>query len=302
MWSTKTTGATCRYLGVDITDRYVDAPRPMDVCGIELRHGSLVPHFWTWSWGASGPVDVSALLSEVNSARAVMLDGPQGLARIRCAIRSAERSLAAAGKTSDIRPPSNRPYGGFIASSLDLLAAFHRAGLVPGSASSTRVCEVYPAAIWTRLARRLSNKRRRAGREARAALLEALGIALPGNAPGHDALDACAAALLGAVSSSRASARCHRGAGAWLKLGAAWQPSYDLPAVASVERRPPLHQGATSGRPRASRERRLAERAGCALWALGPVSRSPLEAARPNPWAGSWRRERDSHCGLRRGH
>ncbi len=42
-----------------------------------------------------------------------MLDGPQGLARVGCRIRSSERSLAAAGKTADIRPLLTQPYGGF---------------------------------------------------------------------------------------------------------------------------------------------------------------------------------------------
>ena len=62
------------------------------------------------------------------------------------------------------------------------------------------LCEVYPAAIWTRLARRLPNKRRAAGRRARAAILKALGVALPETAFTHDQLDACVAALLGAAA------------------------------------------------------------------------------------------------------
>ena len=63
--------------------------------------------------------------------------------------------------------------------------------------------EVYPAAIWTRLARRLPNKRRRDGREARAALLETLGVLVPETLLSHDKLDACAAALLGAAADGR---------------------------------------------------------------------------------------------------
>jgi len=93
-----------------------------------------------------------------------------------------------------------QPYGGFIGSSLDLFAAFHTVGLTVGSTSSIGLWEVYPAAIWTRLARRLPNKRRSAGRQARAAILKALGVALPDAALSHDELDACAAALLGAAA------------------------------------------------------------------------------------------------------
>ena len=128
-----------------------------------------------------------------------MLDGPQGLARVGCRIRTSERSLAAAGKTGDRRPPLSQPYGGFVASSLDLFAAFHAAGLFDPSSQHHQLQEVYPAAIWTRLARGLPNKRRRDGRQARVAILRTLGVAVP-DAPNHDELDACAAALLAAAA------------------------------------------------------------------------------------------------------
>jgi len=108
-----------------------------------------------------------------------MLDGPQGLARVGKKIRTCERILAAAGKTADVRPPISQPYGGFIASSLDLFTALHAAEVFVVPGRSTPLREVYPAAIWTRLARRLPNKRRAAGRRARAAILKALGVALP---------------------------------------------------------------------------------------------------------------------------
>jgi hypothetical protein len=84
-----------------------------------------------------------------------------------------------------------------------LFAAFWAIGLAVGSTSSTRICEVYPAAIWTRLARRLPKKRRSVGRSARAAILRALGVSLPKTAFSHDQLDACAAALLGAAADGR---------------------------------------------------------------------------------------------------
>ena len=203
MISTKETGVTCTYLGVDITDRYSDSARPMDVCGLEITSDKLIPHFWTWCWGSRGSTDVTEFLPEISAARAVMLDGPQGLARVGHGIRSCEKALAAAGKTADVRPPTSQPYGGFIASSLDLFAAFHAAGLFLASGVPTRLYEVYPAAIWTRLARRLPNKRRRDGREARAALLETLGVLVPEALLSHDKLDACAAALLGAAADGR---------------------------------------------------------------------------------------------------
>jgi hypothetical protein len=196
--STRVEGAPCAYLGVDVTDRFAAPPRAMDVCGLESRGGTLVAHFWTWSWGAS--IDPSPLLPEVAAARTVMLDGPQGLAHLGGRIRSCERSLAAAGKTADVRPPLTQPYGGFIASALDLFAAFRAAGLAVGS---TALAEVYPAAMWARLARRLPTKRLPAGRQARAAILRALGVTLPETPLSHDQLDAGAAAVLGAAAEGR---------------------------------------------------------------------------------------------------
>jgi hypothetical protein len=132
-----------------------------------------------------------------------MLDGPQGLARVGYGIRSCEKVLAAAGKTADVRPPTSQPYGGFIASSLDLFAAFHAAEVFVAPGLSAPLYEVYPAAIWTRLARRLPNKRRRDGRQARAAILQALGVAVPDGLLSHDQLDACVAALLAAAADGR---------------------------------------------------------------------------------------------------
>lgn len=203
MISTKDTEATCTYLGVDITDRYSDSARPMDVCGLEVRDGKLIPHFWTWCWTPTGLIGVSGLLSEIAAAAAVMLDGPQGLARVGHTIRACEKALAAAGKTADVRPPASQPYGGFIASSLDLFAAFHAAKVFVAPGAPTRLHEVYPAAIWTRLARKLPSKRRSTGRQARGAILKTLGVDLPVTALTHDQLDACAAALLAAATDAR---------------------------------------------------------------------------------------------------
>jgi hypothetical protein len=213
MISTKETGATCTYLGVDITDRYRDSARPMDVCGLEIIGDKFIPHFWTWCWGAPGSTDVAELLTEISAARAVMLDGPQGLARVGQRIRSCEKALAAAGKTGDVRPPTSQPYGGFIASSLDLFAAFYAAELLLASGIPTRLYEVYPAAIWTRFAHRLPNKRRRDGREARSAILRALGVAISDALLSHDELDACAAALLAAAADGRIHGVNVRGVG-----------------------------------------------------------------------------------------
>lgn len=205
MQSTKSSLATCAYLGVDVTDRFSKAARPMDVCGLEPKTDGLIAHFWKWSWGRPGNVSVSAVLHEFRAARSLMLDAPQGLAQLGRNIRCSEKLLGAAGKTGETRPPLTQVYGGFICSSLDLFAAFHAAGLAISPTSLLGVCEVYPAAIWTRLAHRIPNKRQVPGREARAALMHGLGVALPVAVPTHDQLDACAAALLGAAADGRIS-------------------------------------------------------------------------------------------------
>ncbi len=200
MESTKPRMEKCAYLGVDVTDRFSNARRRMDVCGLKITGKDIIAYFWTWTWDSGDRIDVSAVLPEVRVARSVMLDAPRGLAQAGYSIRSSEKKLAAAGKTGDVRPPLTQPYGGFIGSSLDLFAAFHFAGLAVSPSSMLGICEVYPAAIWTRLGRRIPNKHRLAGREARVAILQVLGVTLPTAVPTHDQLDACAAALVGAAA------------------------------------------------------------------------------------------------------
>jgi hypothetical protein len=201
--STKPSRTACAYLGIDVTDRFSKAARPMDVCGLEMRGNNIIAHFWVWKWEPGDRINVATVLPEVRAARSLMLDAPQGLAQVGCSIRCSERRLGAAGKTADARPPLTQPYGGFIGSSLDLFAAFRFAGLAISPTSMLGICEVYPAAIWTRLARRIPNKHRSAGRKARVAILQHLGVALPTATPTHDQLDACAAALVGAAADGR---------------------------------------------------------------------------------------------------
>jgi hypothetical protein len=205
MQSTKSGLTAFAYLGVDVTDRFSRAARAMDVCGLEPNGAGLIAHFWKWLWGPPGTVNVSNILDEVRAARSLMLDAPQGLAQLGRSIRCSERALGAAAKTGDTRPPLTQVYGGFICSSLELFAAFQGAGFEISPTSLAGVCEVYPAAIWSRLARRIPNKRRLPGRETRAALMCGLGVGLPCAVPTHDQLDACAAALLGAAADGRIS-------------------------------------------------------------------------------------------------
>lgn len=118
------------YLGADLTDRYSSACRATDVCGLTpVADSTLEASFWTWEWDpAPQPLVVTAIAKELAGTRVAMLDGPQGLARNGNALRDCERQSAAVGRTPDSRPLLNRPFGGFICSSLDLFSALERAG------------------------------------------------------------------------------------------------------------------------------------------------------------------------------
>jgi len=84
------------YLGADPSDRYAKSCRPIEVCGLSLQaDGSLSAEFWQWLWPTPGtPLDVGALLAEINAARATLVDGPQALASPGMPMRVAERPRA----------------------------------------------------------------------------------------------------------------------------------------------------------------------------------------------------------------
>jgi hypothetical protein len=140
-----------QYLGVDLTDRYSKQCRDIDVCGLNpSNNDGLEAFFWSWQWDAAPQeLDVTAIVKELSTTQAVMIDGPQGLAAEGRALRDCERKAAAAGKTPDVRPV-RRPFAGFICSSLDLFAALKKAGTkigLPGFRGG--VSEVYPGHIWS---------------------------------------------------------------------------------------------------------------------------------------------------------
>lgn len=188
-----------RYIGIDPTDRYARHPRLNDICIVELSNGRLVARFDSWAW-PSDPLDVQSLLVKITDARAVLIDGPQGLASSGQPMRACERALGAPGKTSSERQTLNGPFGGFIRSSLDVFLGLRNAGLRIGSPAMLGLQEVYPGAIWSRLASALFRKTTQKGRSQRAAILRELGLELPDGSASHDQLDACISAAIGAAA------------------------------------------------------------------------------------------------------
>lgn len=193
------------YLGVDLTSRYGQRPRPVDVCGLQPDgRGGLHAHWWQWQWPeGDGPLRMDGIVDELRGARSVMVDGPQALAQRGRRVRASERMCRAAGKTPDHLPADGNPYAGFIRSSIEWFAAARGAGLTISPADGRGgVSEYYPAEAWVRLGqRRLPNKQSAVGRKVRLDLLRRFGVRCSrGAALSHDMLDACLGALLAAAA------------------------------------------------------------------------------------------------------
>ncbi len=167
-----------RYVGGDLTDAHARTPRVIDLCGLDATGTTLSARFWTWTY-EGGIDDVSALLPEIRSARGVVLDGPQALAKAGSSMRECERVLGAAGKTPSA-PPTSGPFSGFVRTSVELFAAFDRAGVAVSAACLVgAVGEHYPGGNWRRLAGPLPSKKRPEGMALRETILEALGVRFP---------------------------------------------------------------------------------------------------------------------------
>lgn len=144
-----------------------------------------------------------------------MFDGPQGLATQGQGLRACERLSGCVGKTPDLRPSLDRPFAGFICSSLDLFAALARAGVaISPRGYRGGVSEVYPGHIWQILANSvLPKKTTDEGRFARRCILEALGVSNLPSLPTHDENDACVAAVLASVADRAVPGLTPRGIG-----------------------------------------------------------------------------------------
>jgi hypothetical protein len=212
------------YLGIDLTDRYANRSRAIDVCGLTcVDSNRLSAAFWQWEWShPKEKVDISKIAEEVRTARSTMVDGPQGLASTGKALRACEKECGAVGKTPDTLPLLGRPYAGFIRSSVELFSAFAQAGFqVSPIGFIAGVSEVYPGDIWHRLIRRVIPKKSTGvGRRARKLILEALGVTNLPDLPTHDQNDACISAVLAAAADDKVNGMTVRGIGLSLAMDA----------------------------------------------------------------------------------
>ena len=209
-----TLDTTCRefaeYLGVDLTDGYSSAQRPVDVCGLDRqgppKEGRLEARFWQWTYGAGGPTDVTALLPEIRAARGTVMDGPQALATRGALMRVAERQLGAPGHTPSALAGLTGPFAGFVRTSVEIFSTLDQAGItVGGLPGPAAVAEHYPGGAWRRLAPGIPPKKTGAGLNVRRALLESLGVDFPAIRLTDDHLDACLGALMAATSEGHVS-------------------------------------------------------------------------------------------------
>ena len=203
---------TASYIGADLTDRYSEARRPIDVCGLRCSpNGHLSASFWQWEWPESvNNLHLNDILEEVRTAKSTMLDGPQGLATIGQTMRNCERLCGAVGKTPDTMPIMGRMFAGYIRSSIELFSAFHQAGVQVSPPGFTGgVSEVYPGDLWQRLAnRKLPKKKSRDGKLARIRILNALGVidlpeSLTDDRNADDKIDACIGAVMAAAADNQ---------------------------------------------------------------------------------------------------
>ena len=194
------------FVGLDMVDGCKPSPRRVDLAFLAR---SLDCTFGTWEFDPSGGGLLPDQLAPPGFVLAI--DGPQGLARSPGqSMRECERVGGVAGKSPYEFPPLNKPYGGFVRSSVMLFAAlwqsgkFHLHGTAAAPGDQASLIEVYPGRAWRRLAdlseldpKLLRNKRLREGRGQRLRLLERNGVGLPVDTlPTHDQLDAALAAFI----------------------------------------------------------------------------------------------------------
>lgn len=195
------------YLGVDLTSRYRKTKRgpgrPVDVCGLTPAAEGFEPVFWLWEWDEpEGPMDVAPIAEELRAARIALLDGPQSLAKEGNSARRCDKECRTQARMGDLLPDLDRPFGGYLVSSLELFTMLVRDGLAlgpPWALAGPLIGETYPGYAWEQLGA-FDKKTRLQGREQRRSALIHLGVRLnPSRHYTHDQLDAAIAALLAAA-------------------------------------------------------------------------------------------------------
>lgn len=190
------------FIGIDLTDPYARYKRR---CTRAILRANLYCTFDEWEYNRTGSAVLPAQLAEVPYV--VAIDGPQGLAGSPGAkMRTCERQLRAAGKSSYTFDLIGQPYAGFVRGSVELFyslfrsAGFHIHGMT--AESEANLIEVYPGAAWRVLSNEpLKNKKLLEGRNARYDLMVRLGITFAQEKiiqipPTHDQLDAAVAAYI----------------------------------------------------------------------------------------------------------
>ena len=200
------------YIGVDLTSRYrrtrPGPGRPVDVCGLRPGEKGLEPVFWQWLWDAPrGPMEISPIAEELRQARVALLDGPQSLATEGESARCCDKECRTQARMGDRLPDIERPFGGYLLSSVELFTMLVLDGIAlgpPWPAAGLAIGEIYPGYAWQQLGD-FEKKTRREGREQRRSALIELGVRLNPRRPySHDQLDAAIAALLAAAGDGAA--------------------------------------------------------------------------------------------------
>ena len=93
-----------------------------------------------------------------------------------------------------------RPFAGFVRSSVELFDALWKAGARIENDSLNGLQEVYPGGIWAALLKGIDKKGTASGRLQREAILAELGVLLPASKLSDDQRDAAMAAVLAAAA------------------------------------------------------------------------------------------------------
>lgn len=196
------------FVGLDLTDAYSTAQRPVDCAILDGTTGEI--HFQTFEWSLAPRDPINAMVMTIMNATGgptvFIVDGPQALATPKNGTRAVEAQLRTPAHTSWQLPEIGaRPFAGYIRTSVKLFEALVNAGLVLAELDGEErqkwtLFEAYPGAVWPRLYNGnepLQSKCQLVGRQQRYSILMNNGCILPNGPLNHDKLDAAVCAMLG---------------------------------------------------------------------------------------------------------